>query len=747
MQIFPKKLQKNLQKKQIQTIISLIVLLSKIKKMNINIRDFIFNNITPYNWNKDFLVWPTDKTKKLRNKCKKLLNQEFKNWWILEIDTSTISTITSHKPWYIDKKLEIIFWLQTDKPLKRAIKPFGWRRVVKKACEEHWVELNPKVIDIFTKYRKSHNDGIFSVYTENMKKYRKNKILSWLPDNYARWRVIWDYRRIALYGMDTLIEEKIKDKTYLTNTDDETIRTIEEISDQISAMKDIKKMAESYGFNISKPAKNWLEAIQRIYFWFLAGVKEQDGAAMSLWAVSSFIDIYIEKDLQEWKITEKEAQEMIDQFVIKLRLIRQLRMNAYNEIFAWDPTRTTESLAGTFRWWKHKVTKTSFRFLQCLYNLGPAPEPNITVLRSKDLPNNFKKFCAKVSIDTSAIQYENDDLMKKVSHCDDTWIACCVSQTEMWSSMQFFWARCNIAKALLYAINEWKDEITWIKIIDWIPKLKNNTDLDYNEVLTNFTLVMEKLAKEYVNTMNVIHYMHDKYYYEKAQMALINSVPQRYMSFGIAGLSVATDSLSAIKYSKVKAIRNKDWITTNFKIKWDFPKFGNDDDHVDQIAEFITSKFISDLRKHKIYRNAEATLSILTITANVMYGHYTWDTPDGRKHWEPFAPWANPMHGRDTHGAIASLNSVAKISYKDCRDWVSNTFSIVPISLWAWYFKQWAQHLNVNALNRETLEDAMIHPEKYPQLTIRVSGYAVNFIKLSKEQQLEVISRTFHNKM
>jgi len=729
--------------------------------MEINVRDFIFKNITPYDWDDKFLVWSSTKTKKLRKKCKKLLAQELENNGVLDIDTSTISTITSHKAWYIDKKLETIFWLQTDVPLKRAIKPFGWRRVVKKACEENWKKLDPKVIDIFTKYRKSHNDWIFSVYTENMRKYRKNKILSWLPDNYARWRVIGDYRRIALYGIDALIEAKIKDKTYLTNTDDETIRTIEEISDQISAMKDIKKMTELYWFNISKPATNSLEAIQRIYFWFLAGIKEQDWAAMSLWTVSSFIDIYIEKDLQEWKITEESAQEMIDQFVIKLRLIRQLRMNAYNEIFAWDPTRTTESLAWTFKWWKHKVTKTSFRFLQCLYNLGPAPEPNITVLRSKDLPYNFKKFCAKVSIDTSAIQYENDDLMKKVSNCDDNGIACCVSQTEMWASMQFFGARCNIAKALLYAINEWKDEITWIKIIDWIPKLKNKKKLNYDEVLDSFVLVMEKLAKEYVNTMNVIHYMHDKYYYEKAQMAFINSIPKRYMSFWIAWLSVATDSLSAIKYGKVEAIRDKNWITTDFKTKWEFPKFGNDDDDVDQIAEFITSKFISDLKKNKIYRNAEATLSILTITANIMYGHYTWTTPDWRKHWEPFAPWANPMHGRDTHGAIASLNSVAKISYKDCRDWVSNTFSIVPISLWAnedertnnlvqmlnGYFQRWAQHLNVNVLNRETLKDAMKHPEKYPQLTIRVSGYAVNFIKLSKEQQLEIISRTFHQKM
>jgi len=730
--------------------------------MSINVRNFIFENIKPYEWDWSFLQWPTKATQKLRKKCKKLLEKEFKNWWVLEIDTKTISTITSHKPGYIDEKLEKIFWLQTNKPLKRAIKPFWWRRIVQQACQEHWKKLAPNVEEIFSKYIKSHNDWVFSAYTNEMKLYRKNKILSGLPDNYARWRIIWDYRRVALYGIDKLIEEKEIDRESLIGTmDDEKIRSREEIYDQINALNDIKKMALSYNFDISRPAKNSFEAIQRTYFWFLAWIKEQDWAAMSLWNVSSFFDIYIEKDISEWKITEIEAQELIDHFVIKLRLIRQLRMNAYNEIFAWDPTWTTESLAGSFKWNKHKVTKTSFRFLQSLYNLWPAPEPNITVLRSKYLPQNFKQFCAKVSINTSAIQYENDDLMREVSHCDDNWIACCVSQTEMWESMQFFGARCNIAKALLYAINEWIDEITWVKVITWIPKLQSEKKLNFQEVIQNYELVMEKLAEEYVNTMNVIHYMHDKYYYEKAQMAFINSTPKRFMAFGIAGFSVATDSLSAIKYAKVEAIRNEKWVAIDFRINWDFPKFWNDNDDVDDLGKFIISKFITEIKKHKIYRNATPTLSVLTITANVMYWHHTGNTPDWRKLWEAFAPWANPMHWRDTNWAIASLNSVAKLKYTDCRDWISNTFSIVPQSLWAnkeeqvknltqmlnGYFEKWAQHLNVNVLNRETLKKAMEHPGEYPQLTIRVSGYAVNFTKLSREQQLEVISRTFHEKM
>jgi len=728
---------------------------------NVSVRDFIRKNYKAYKWDDKFLVWPSKKTIKLWDICKKLIEEEKRRWWVLNIDTTTISSITSHNPWYINKELEIIFWLQTDEPLKRAVKPFWWYRVVKHACEENNYNLDQKVIEIFTKYRKSHNDWVFDAYTDQMKLYRANKILSWLPDNYARGRIIWDYRRLALYWIEKIITEKEDDKKKITGTMIwDKIQLREEISEQIKALKDIKKMAESYGYNISKPAKNAKEAIQRTYFAFLSAIKEQDWAAMSLWSVSSFFDIYIEKDIKKKKLNEEKAQELIDQFVIKLRLIRQLRMDAYNQLFAGDPTWTTECIWWSFKWRKHKVTKTSFRFLQTLYNLWPAPEPNITILRSKYLPENFKRFCAKVSIDTSSIQYENDDLMRKTSWCDDNSIACCVSQTETWKSIQYFWARCNIAKALLYSINEWKDEITWEKVIQDIPKLKNQKHLNYKEVLKNYKLVLKKLAQEYVNTMNIIHYMHDKYYYEKAQMAFINSNPKREIAFGIAGLSVATDSLSAIKFAQVEIFRNKKWISTDFKINWEYPMFWNDEDQVDDIAQSIIHYFMEQLRKHKTYRNATPTLSILTITSNVVYWKSTGTTPDWRKKWEPFAPWANPMHGRDSHGAVASLNSVAKLNYKDCRDWISNTFSIVPKSLWIkgereenliqlldWYFDQWAQHLNVNVLDRETLEDAMKNPYKYPQLTIRVSWYAVNFIKLSKEQQLEVIARTFHDKM
>ena len=729
--------------------------------LNPSVRDFIRKNYKAYKGNENFLVWPSKKTTELWRICKNLIEKEKEMWWILDIDTTTISSITSHQPWYINKKIEVIFWLQTDQALKRAIKPFGGYRIVEHACKENGYDLDPKVIEIFTKYRKSHNDWVFDAYTEQMKSYRANKILSGLPDNYARWRIIGDYRKLALYGIEKLIEEKEEDKNKITGTMIwEKIQLREEISEQIKSLKEIKKMARSYGFNVSKPAKNAKEAIQRTYFAFLSAIKEQDWAAMSLGNVSSFFDIYIERDIKNKKINEEKAQELIDQFVIKLRLIRQLRMDAYNQLFAGDPTWTTECLWGSFKWKKHKATKTSFRFLQTLYNLGPAPEPNITILRSKYLPENFKRFCAKVSIDTSSIQYENDDLMRKVSGCDDNSIACCVSQTETWKSIQYFGARCNIAKALLYAINEWKDEITWEEVIQNIPKLKNKKYLDYKEVLKNYKTVLKKLTQEYANTMNVIHYMHDKYYYEKAQMAFIDSNPKRDMAFGIAGLSVTVDSLSAIKFAQVEVTRDKKWISKDFKSNWEYPMFWNNNDQVDDIAQSIIHYFIEQLKKHKIHRKATPTLSILTITSNVVYGKSTGSTPDWRKKWEPFAPWANPMHGRDSHGAIASLNSVAKLNYKDCRDWISNTFSIVPKSLWIeWeridnlvqlldgYFNQWAQHLNVNVLDRETLEDAMENPHKYPQLTIRVSGYAVNFVKLSKEQQLEVIARTFHDKM
>jgi len=809
--------------------------------MQINVKKFIYDNITPYNGDETFLKWPSEKTQKLWNECKELLKKEHDKWWVLDIDEKNISTITSHQAGYIDKDLEIIFWLQTDAPLKRAIKPFWGYRIVEKACEENGKKLDEKVKEIFTKYRKSHNDWIFDVYTESMLRYRKTWILAWLPDNYSRWRIIWDYRRIALYGINNLIESKEDDKINIgwpkdrcgANTNEnkssvfalgeatsfikedrqevemneDVIRLREEISEQIKALNEIKTMAAMYGFDISNPAKNSQEAVQWTYFAFLAAIKEQDWAAMSLGNVSSFLDIWIEKDLKEWKLNEEQAQELIDQFVIKLRLVRQLRMSEYNQLFAGDPTWTTESL-----WWmfddpanplktdqadgaggRHKVTKTSFRFLQTLYNLWPAPEPNLTILRSERLPINFKKFCTMVSIDTSSLQYENDDMMRKIWCTDDYGIACCVSQLETWKWMQFFWARCNIAKALLLAINEWKDEMTGIQILDCIEKLwstsiKINEEnkkipvamnnpltsqrtstgmtsgeeiLNYDEVRSNYRNVLEELAQEYVNTMNVIHYMHDKYYYERAQMSLMDSNVKRLMAFGAAGLSVVVDSLSAIKYAKVKVIRNEQWISESFQTQGDFPKYGNDDDKVDQIAVDVVKYFIWELRKHKIYRDAEPTLSILTITSNVVYGHKTWATPDWRKAGEPFAPGANPMHGRDTNGAIASLNSVAKISYEDARDWISNTFSIVPVTLWInkneqienlstmldWYFEKWWHHLNVNVLNRETLLDAIEHPELYPQLTIRVSWYAVNFVRLSREQQEEVIARTFHDRM
>ncbi|MCF7835143.1 formate C-acetyltransferase [Candidatus Gracilibacteria bacterium] len=764
--------------------------------MKIDVRNFIYDNITPYDGDESFLVGPSERTKKLWEQCKKLLEKEKNNGGILDIDTETISTVSSHQAGYIDKDLELIVGLQTDAPLKRAIKPFGGYRVVEKACAENEKELSPKVKEIFTKYRKSHNDGIFDAYTPSMLTYRKTGILTGLPDNYSRGRIIGDYRRLALYGIDNLIEAKEEDKIKIINPQsashpaplekehnfemtEDVIRLREEISEQIKALKEIKEMAIMYGFDISKPAKNATEAVQRTYFGFLAAIKEQDGAAMSLGNVSSFLDIFIEKDLKEGKLNEEQAQELIDQFVIKLRLVRQLRMSEYNQLFAGDPTWTTESIGGIFQDGKHKITKTSFRFLQTLYNLGAAPEPNLTILWSKDLPKGFKKFATKVSIDTSSIQYENDDMMRKIGCTDDYGIACCVSQLETGKWMQFFGARCNLAKALLLTINGGKDEITGTQILDDINKIpdinKSSTTswspsfskggqeeiLKYEEVWEDYKKVLSELAREYVNTMNIIHYMHDKYYYEKSQMAFMDSIVKRYMAFGAAGLSVVADSLSAIKFAKVKVIRYENGLSKDFEIEGDFPKYGNDNDEADQIAVDVVKYFIEELRKHKIYRDAEASLSILTITANVVYGHKTGATPDGRKAGEPFAPGANPMHGRDSSGAIASLNSVAKISYEDAKDGISNTFSVVPITLGIntdeqtsnlvdmldGYFAKGGHHLNVNVLNRDTLLDAMEHPELYPQLTIRVSGYAVNFVKLSREQQEEVIARTFHERM
>lgn len=734
---------------------------SGVWQKQIDTRDFIFQNITPYDGDASFLVGPTATTKKLWAKATQLLKKERENGGILDIDTETISTITSHKPGYLDKNLEKIVGYQTDQPLKRAIKPFGGIRVVQAAAEENGYKISDEVVKIFTEYRKSHNDGVFDAYTEEMRKLRSTGILTGLPDNYARGRIIGDYRRVALYGIDALIEAKKADKKALVGVmTDDLIRLREEVSEQIKALKAMKVMASSYGYDISKPAETAQEAIQWTWFAFLAALKEQDGAAMSLGNVSSFFDIYLERDLAAGKITEEEAQELVDHFIIQCRLIRHLRMNSYNELFAGDPTWTTECLGGFFSNGQHKITKTSFRFLQSLYNLGPAPEPNLTVLWSEKLPENWKKFCAQVSVDTSSIQYENDELMRDKGNCDDYCIACCVSMMETGKEMQFFGARCNLAKAMLMAINEGRDEISGELVVPGIDPLPAGP-IDYAEFEKRFEKTISYLASAYVNTMNVIHYMHDKYYYEKAQLALMDTHCHRNMAFGIAGLSVVADSIAAIKFAKVTPVRDKDGIAKDFKVNGDFPMFGNDDDRVDRIATDVVKRFNAELAKNHIYRDATPTLSVLTITSNVVYGKKTGATPDGRKAGEPFAPGANPMHGRDHSGAIASLNSVAKIDYGDARDGISNTFSIVPKALGSdrsqqidnlvgmldGYFNQKAHHLNVNVLNRETLQDAMEHPEKYPQLTIRVSGYAVNFIKLTRALQEEVIARTFHETM
>ena len=727
----------------------------------INTRDFILQNMTPYEGDASFLQAPTDSTKKLWDKASKLLNEELAKGGILDIDVETISTITSHKPGYLDKDLEKIVGYQTDQPLKRAIKPFGGIKVVEAAAEENGYKVAKEVVEIFEEYRKSHNDGVFDVYTDEMKLLRSTGILTGLPDNYARGRIIGDYRRVALYGIDRLIEAKEADKKTLVGVmADELIRLREEVSEQIKALKAMKIMAKSYGYDISKPAETAQEAIQWTWFAFLAALKEQDGAAMSLGNVSSFFDIYVERDLTAGKITEQEAQELVDHFIIQCRLIRHLRMDAYNQLFAGDPTWTTECLGGFFSNGQHKITKTSFRFLQSLYNLGPAPEPNLTVLWSEKLPEGWKKFCAQVSVDTSSIQYENDDLMRAKGKCDDYCIACCVSMMETGKEMQFFGARCNLAKAMLMAINEGRDEISGELVVPGIEPLPAGP-IKYADFQKRFEKTVEYLARSYVNTMNVIHYMHDKYYYEKAQLALMDTHSHRNMAFGIAGLSVVADSISAIKFAKVTPVRDKNGLATDYQVEGNYPMFGNDDDRVDEMAVDLVKSFNAELAKNHIYRNATATLSVLTITSNVVYGQKTGTTPDGRKAGEPFAPGANPMHGRDHSGAIASLNSVAKIDYADARDGISNTFSIVPKALGSdkkqqvdnlvrmldGYFNKDAHHLNVNVLNQETLEDAMEHPEKYPQLTIRVSGYAVNFIKLTRALQKEVIARTFHKTM
>lgn len=727
----------------------------------IDVTDFVRKNITPYEGDASFLVGPTERTKRIWDICLKALEEERNNNGVRSFDPDTVSTITSHKPGYIDQENELIVGLQTDELLKRAIKPFGGIKVVEKACAQNGKEVNPRVKDIFTHYRKTHNDGVFDVYTEEIRRFRSLGFLTGLPDNYARGRIIGDYRRLALYGIDRLVEAKTEDLHNLTGPmTDERIRLREEVAEQIKALKKIKVMGEMYGLELGRPAQTAQEAVQWVYMAYLAAVKEQDGAAMSLGNVSSFLDIYVEHDLKHGLIDETFAQELIDQFVIKLRMVRHLRMAAYNEIFAGDPTWVTESLGGRFNDGRTKVTKTSFRFLQTLYNLGPSPEPNLTVLWSPELPEGFKNFCAKVSIDTSSIQYENDTLMREVRHSDDYGIACCVSFQDIGRQIQFFGARCNLAKALLLALNGGRCEKTGTLMVEGIPALTSDT-LNFEEVMKNYKLVLTQIARVYNEAMNIIHYMHDKYYYEKAQMAFVDTDPRINIAYGAAGLSIALDSLSAIKYAKVTARRNAEGLTEGFDIDGEFPCFGNNDDRVDHLGVDLVYFFTEELKKLPVYKNARPTLSLLTITSNVMYGKKTGATPDGREAGVAFAPGANPMHGRDKSGAVASLASVAKLRYRDSQDGISNTFSIVPkslgptpeeridnlVTMMDGYFTKGAHHLNVNALNREMLEDAMEHPENYPQLTIRVSGYAVNFVKLSREHQLEVISRTFHERM
>ena len=726
----------------------------------INVNDFIKKNYKKYDGDETFLSKPTEKTKKVWDKCTELLKEELEKK-VLDIDTTHMSGINAFKPGYIDKENEVIVGLQTDAPLKRIINPYGGIRMVYQELEAYGYKLNQTIDKYFNEFRKSHNQGVFDAYTKDIRSARHVGLITGLPDAYGRGRIIGDYRRIALYGIDFLIEQKQKDLDNLTGPmTNDLIQLREEVSIQIRALDEIKKMAEKYGYNISKPAKNSKEAVQWLYFGYLAAVKENNGAAMSLGRVDAFLDIYFERDLQNGTMTESDIQELIDQFVIKLRLVRHLRTPDYDELFSGDPTWVTCAIAGTTKEGEHMVTKTSYRLLNTLNNLDPAPEPNMTVLWSQKLPENYKKYCCKMSIDTDSIQYENDDVMKPI-YGDDYAIACCVSAMREGKDMQFFGARCNLAKALLYSINGGIDEIKNELVIEGFDKITDEI-LDYDKVLNNYYKMIEKVAYIYSNTMNIIHYMHDKYAYESGQMALHDTNVNHLMAYGVAGLSVAVDSLSAIKYAKVKPIRNEEGLAIDFEIEGDFPKYGNDDDRVDNIAKDLLNKVYQELAKHKCYKDAEPTLSVLTITSNVVYGKKTGSTPDGRKAGIAFAPGANPMHGRDSNGALASLNSVAKLDYAACcRDGISNTFTIIPnalgktkeeqinnlVSVLDGYFIQGAHHLNVNVLNRETLIDAMNNPEKYPLLTIRVSGYAVRFNRLTRTQQEEVISRTFHGNM
>jgi formate C-acetyltransferase len=723
----------------------------------VNVSDFIKRNYTEYTGDSSFLSGATERTKELMEKFSKLLDNERENGGVLSVDTETVSSLVTYAPGYLDKEKELIVGLQTDSPLRRGVNPFGGMRMAREAAKAYGYELSDKIEDEF-RYKTTHNDGVFRAYTSEMRKARHIALLTGLPDAYGRGRIIGDYRRVALYGMDTLIEFKKADKIALENKDmtEEVIRLREELQKQLNFMEMLKQMAQMYGYDISSPASNAREAIQWLYFAYLAAIKEQNGAAMSLGRTSTFIDIYIERDINRGVLTESGAQELIDDFVMKLRMARHLRTPEYNELFGGDPMWITESIGGMTNEGKTLVTKNSYRMLNTLYTLGSAPEPNMTVLWSQGLPENFKRFCAEVSEDTDSIQYENDDVMRPI-YGDDYAIACCVSAMQVGKQMQFFGARCNLAKLLLLALNGGYDNVYCEKIGPQTNPIEGDR-LDYDEVVERYKTYLKWLCRLYVNTMNVIHFMHDKYAYEKIQMALHDTDVHRFMAFGVAGLSVAADSLSAIKYANVKPIRDENGYIVDFETTGDFPKYGNDDDRVDNIAKALLEDTIAELRKTPAYRNAEHTLSALTITSNVVYGKKTGSTPDGRKKGEPFAPGANPMHNREKNGALASLNSVAKMPYSQCRDGISNTFSIVPaalgktrdertanlVSILDGYFKNGAHHLNVNVMNREMLVEAYNDPTKYPNLTIRVSGYAVNFHKLSREQQSEVIKRTFH---
>ncbi|MEG0267143.1 MAG: formate C-acetyltransferase [Carnobacterium sp.] len=733
----------------------------KVWKEEIDVRDFIQTNFSQYNGTDEFLAGPTEATSALWEQVMDLNTQEREAGGVLDMDTKVVSTITSHAAGYLNKELEQIVGFQTEKPFKRGLQPFGGIRMSELSAEAYGFEIDPEVSHVFRDYRKTHNQGVFDAYTPEIRAARRSGIITGLPDAYGRGRIIGDYRRVALYGIDRLIAEKKQDLSITGyGTMSETIiRDREEINEQIRALAELKELGNIYGFDIAQPASNATEAFQWLYLGYLAAVKEQNGAAMSLGRTSTFLDIYIERDLAAGTLTEEQAQEIVDHFVMKLRLVKFSRTPEYNDLFSGDPTWVTEAIGGVSEDGRHLVTKNSYRFLHTLSNLGPAPEPNLTVLWSTRLPENFKKFCAKASIESSAIQYENDDIMR-LEWGDDYGIACCVSAMRIGKQMQFFGARANLAKTLLYAINGGVDEKSKVQVG---PKYQPITSeyLEYDEVMEKYDTMMEWIAGLYLNTLNIIHFMHDKYSYEKLEMSLHDTDVMRTMATGIAGFSVVIDSLSAIKYAKVKTVRDENGLVMDYEIEGDYPKFGNNDDRADDIGIWLLKTFMAKVKKHPTYRGAKHTTSILTITSNVVYGKKTGNTPDGRRAGEPFAPGANPMHGRDTHGALASLNSVAKIPYKYSLDGISNTFSIIPkalgkeddvqqsnlASMLDGYVKKGGHHLNVNVFNRETLLDAMDHPEEYPQLTIRVSGYAVNFIKLTREQQMDVINRTMHESM